>query len=184
MSFDVAEFVGQCQAALTGNNPMTDVRDLMTQTVADPDAICAALPVQTDEPSRVLHRSDDLTVLQVSLPPGLKSPVHDHTIWAVIGIYQGQEDNRFFARSDADDPDPIEQRSTRSLGVSDVAALDEATIHAIANPTTGVTLGLHVYGGDLLAAPRHVWDPETGRREPFTQERFAEISRSVNRAPA
>jgi predicted metal-dependent enzyme (double-stranded beta helix superfamily) len=175
MAFSVEGFIADCQAALDSSDPVAEVQALVTQAVANPDALRDALPTTTGEPSRVLHRADDLTVLQVTLPPGLKSPVHNHTIWAVIGIYEGREDNRFFT-----DEAQLEQCGERSLGVGDVAVLDETAIHAIANPLDAATLGLHVYGGDLLDAPRDVWDPDTGRREPFTQERFAEFSRRVN----
>lgn len=175
MSFKIETFIDDCKSALSSTDPMNEVRQLMSAALLDCDGLKAALPPLPGEPSRILHREDDLTVLHVSLPPGMKSPVHNHTIWAVIGIYEGQEDNRFFT----DDGELI-QRSARSLGAGEVAAVDEATIHAIENPLDTVTLGLHVYGGDLLAAPREVWDHETGLREPFTTERFAEISRAVN----
>ncbi len=175
MTFTLDTFIDDCKAALSSAEPMTEVRQLMSAALLDPDGLKAALSPIPGEPSRVLHREDDLTVLQVSLPPGLKSPVHNHTIWAVIGIYEGQEDNRFFT----DDGELI-QRSARSLCAGDVVAVDETTIHAIENPLNTVTLGLHVYGGDLIAAPREVWVHATGLREPFTEERFAEISRGVN----
>ena len=175
MTFTIDAFIHDCQAALGSEQPMTEIRQLMSTALRDRAGLKAALAPIPGEPSRILHREENLTVLQVGLPPGLKSPVHNHTIWAVIGIYEGQEDNRFFT-----DEGELTQRSERSLGEGDVASLDEATIHAIENPLDTVTLGLHVYGGDLLAAPREVWDHVTGLREPFTQERFAEISRAVN----
>ena len=175
MKFAIDTFIDDCKTALNSAQPMDEVRQLMRAALLDIDGLKAALPILPGEPSRILHREDDLTVLQVSLPPAMKSPVHNHTIWAVIGIYEGQEDNRFFT-----DDGELVQRSARSLRAGDIAAVDETTIHAIANPLDTVTLGLHVYGGDLLAAPREVWDHETGLREPFTQERFAEISRAVH----
>jgi predicted metal-dependent enzyme (double-stranded beta helix superfamily) len=175
MTFNIDAFIDDCKTALASAEPLTEVRQLMSAALLDCAGLKAVLPPIPGEPSRILHREEDLTVLQVSLPPGMKSPVHNHTIWAVIGIYEGQEDNRFFT----DDGELI-QRSARSVGEGDVVAVDETTIHAIENPLNKVTLGLHVYGGDLIAAPREVWDHVTGLREPFTQERFAEISRAVN----
>lgn len=177
MSFQVQGFVDDCRDALRASRPMVAVRELMAATLEDVAAVRRALPSSQDDPSRILHRADDLTVLQVSLPPRLRSPVHNHTIWAVIGIYEGQENNRFYT----DDGELVE-RSHRALCVGDIAALDQTTIHAIENPLSTITLGLHVYGGDLMAAPREVWDPGTGQRQPFTPDRFAAFSRQVNRA--
>jgi hypothetical protein len=34
-------------------------------------------------------------------------------------------------------------------------------IHSVNNPLDRITAALHVYGGDLLAAPRSMWDSET-----------------------
>ena len=110
MSFKIESFVAACQTALKSSDPMGEVQSLVADAIADPEAISAVLPPQAGEPSRILHRDDDLTVLQVSLPPGLKSPVHNHTIWAVICIYEGQEDNRFFTSDEE-----LTQRSERSL---------------------------------------------------------------------
>lgn len=175
MTFTIDAFINDCKSVLGSAQPMTEIQQLMSAALDDCAGLKAVLPPTRGEPSRILYREDDLTVLQVSLPPGLKSPVHNHTIWAVIGIYDGREDNRFFT-----DDGGLTQQSARSLGAGDVAALDATTIHAIENPLDTVTLGLHVYGGDLLAAPRDVWDQATRLREPFTQQRFAEISRAVN----
>lgn len=178
MTFRVEAFIDDCQAALGEDQPMLAVRELMAATLEDVAALREALPSSPEAASQVLHRAEDLTVLQVSLPAGLKSPVHNHTIWAVIGIYEGQENNRFYR--DGEDGKPIES-SRRELRAGDLATLDETAIHAIENPLTAVTLGLHVYGGDLFAAPRTVWDPVSGQPLPFTPDRFATFSRHVNR---
>ncbi len=44
----------------------------------------------------MLYRDDDLTVLHVVWAPGMSIYPHDHRMWAVIGIYSGQEDNAFY----------------------------------------------------------------------------------------
>src|SRR5258708_35164885 len=50
------------------------------------------------DPNRfqVLHDEPGLTVLHVVVGAGFISPPHDHRTWAVIGVYSGQEDNRFY----------------------------------------------------------------------------------------
>jgi hypothetical protein len=64
-------------------------------------------------------------VLHGVLPPTPR-PVdpHDHRMWAVIGVYHGQEDNQLFARVD----DPLEPTERFSLRARDVPVLDASTI--------------------------------------------------------
>jgi predicted metal-dependent enzyme (double-stranded beta helix superfamily) len=45
--------------------------------------------------SQLLHTEPGLTVLHTVVNPGFVSPPHDHRTWAVIGVYDGQEDNVF-----------------------------------------------------------------------------------------
>ena len=47
---------------------------------------------------QTLHRSADLTILNVIWAPRMTIMPHNHTMWAVIGIYTGREDNIFWRR--------------------------------------------------------------------------------------
>ena len=117
----------------------------------------------------LLHRSDELTVLHVVLPPGYAPTLpHDHRMWAVVGLFAGREDNEFF-RSTGAGPE-LELSGGRSLRAGDVLAMGAETVHAIANPSAGATSALHVYGGDLLAAERSMWRRDPWRREPYDAE--------------
>ena len=103
----------------------------------------------------VLHRSDDLVIASVIIPAGLPETLpHDHTMWALVGVYGGQEDNRFFRR----DGGQVTETRRRSLHEGDTLAMGDDTIHAIRNPRAHEWLAaIHVYGGDLLAADRSMW---------------------------
>ena len=48
------------------------------------------------------------------------------------------------------------------------------TIHAIANPLSSTTIGLHVYLGNLGAQKRSMWHPTTLAEEPFDLKRLLE----------
>jgi predicted metal-dependent enzyme (double-stranded beta helix superfamily) len=75
-------------------------------------------------------------------------------MWAVIGVYHGQEDNQLFARTDAG---PLEPTERFSLTPGEVRLLDASTIHSI-QAAGGQYLGaVHVYGGDLFGTPRSTW---------------------------
>jgi predicted metal-dependent enzyme (double-stranded beta helix superfamily) len=128
----------------------------------------------------VLHNAEDLTVLHVVWAPGMRIYPHNHQMWATIGIYTGQEDNAFYRRDDKDRTRLVESGG-RELRTGDVVTLGTDTIHAVANPTTGLTGAIHIYGGDFINEPRHQWGPGPMVERPWdldqTREQFADANR-------
>src|SRR5205807_7502518 len=99
------------------------IREVLDRAIAEPDAVAGALRVKPGVD--VLHRSPELTVLSVVVPAGLAAtPAHDHRMWAVVGVYGGQEDNDFFRRADTG----LVESGGRSLRVSDTLAMGDDTI--------------------------------------------------------
>ena len=139
MTFSLQQFIASCRAA----PGVQAVAKLMRDAVHDPDGVRAALDATSGD--RILHQNSQLTVLNVAIPAGFRSSPHDHSIWAVIGIYEGQEDNVLF-RNLGDRLTVSERHEVRAPGV---LVLDGTTIHAISNPLAQPTRGLHVYGGHL-----------------------------------
>ena len=151
--FDLDTFVTDCRNSLHEAQPMLAIKELLERAVSKPAEVADAL--QADPGVAVLHRSDELTVLSVVVPAGQpKTPPHDHRMWALVGIYGGQEDNEFFRRDAAG----LVESGGRSILVSDTLAMGDDTIHAIRNPLDHSALAaIHVYGGDLVAAERSMW---------------------------
>ncbi len=99
--------------------------------------------------------------------PGQSTPVHDHTVWGLIGILRGAERCIDFTRG----PDGrlVPGAETR-LETGAVSALGPATgdIHRVANAFDDrVSVAIHVYGGNIGAVARHVYDPATGAAKDF-----------------
>src|SRR4051812_30368683 len=95
---DTDAFVADCRSALTETNAIGAVRELVERTVRDLGPEAAADTAAPETTYSVVHRSDDLTVLRLLLPPGMATRAHTHRMWAVVGICAGQEDNAFFRR--------------------------------------------------------------------------------------
>ena len=161
--FDVDGFVADCRTSLTESHPALAVKELLGRAVAEPDAVATAL--QAEPGVVVLHRSPDLTLLSVVIAAGLPPTLpHDHRMWAVVGIYGGQEDNQFFRRADG----TLVDSGGRSLGASDTLAMGDDMIHAIHNPLQHSALAaIHVYGGDLVAAERSMWTRPDFDEQPY-----------------
>jgi len=104
---------------------------------------------------------------------------HDHRMWAVIGIYAGQEDNALFRRV-ALGASTLTETGGKQLLESDVALLGDDTIHSVHNPRDGLTAALHVYGGDFVNQPRSQWGPGPREARPFdlaeARQQFADAN--------
>jgi predicted metal-dependent enzyme (double-stranded beta helix superfamily) len=97
--------------------------------------------------------------------PGFVSPPHNHRTWAVIGVYEGQEENTFYRLIEG--TRRIDQIGSRTLLPGDILTLDIEAIHRIANRLNSKLVALHVYGRNILETERSAWDPATGDERPF-----------------
>jgi predicted metal-dependent enzyme (double-stranded beta helix superfamily) len=176
--FEAERFVEACRAAVAGTDATAAIRALVTEAVGEPQALIAAL----GEPARAgfvtLHRGPDLTILDFAWAPWMTFKPHNHSMWSVIGIVAGREDNLLWRRVDRGDR--IEAAGARSLGAGDVTLFGRDIIHSVVNPLARTTRAIQIYGGDFFAPPepRSEWDPETLIERPFdfedTRQRFAD----------
>jgi predicted metal-dependent enzyme (double-stranded beta helix superfamily) len=177
--FDLDAFLADCRDAAAETEPRRATRELLTRTVARSDAVADALRPK-EAGITLLHHAPDLTVLHVVWAPHMELYPHDHRMWAVIGVYSGQEDNTFFRRS-GPDRRAIVETGGKELATGGVVALGDDTIHAVTNPTDRLTGAIHVYGGDFVNEPRSQWDPGTREERSYnmqaTLEQFAEANR-------
>jgi predicted metal-dependent enzyme (double-stranded beta helix superfamily) len=164
--FDVDEFVAQCRAALNEHAPELAIKELLERAVSRPEEIRAALGPATKAEIGTLYRGTDLTVLKVIWAPGMSIYPHDHRMWAVIGLYGGQEDNSFFRRR----TDGLDRAGGKELETRDAVLLGEDVIHAVVNPQRIPAQAIHIYGGDFFAQARSEWDPTTLQERPYSVE--------------
>jgi predicted metal-dependent enzyme (double-stranded beta helix superfamily) len=160
-----ATLIDKCMRALESADAQRSVERIVFEAACDP-AVAAAITRRGKFQSLedlAIHRSDTLTLLVGSLPPGFKAAPHNHNLWSVVGVCSGQEDNQFFAR----ERDGLRQTAAASIVGPGVLANDAEVIHAICNPLDQPLIILHAYGGDLFATPRSNWDPETHEEIPY-----------------
>ncbi|HQP21256.1 MAG TPA: hypothetical protein PLG07_13185 [Phenylobacterium sp.] len=113
--FDTDQLIADCQAALSDPSPNKAVREVVARAVADPEALMAVLGTPAKGGVHILHRADDLTVLNVLWAPKAVLLPHDHAMWAVIGVYAGREDNILWRRIAGDAAGRIEAAGAKSL---------------------------------------------------------------------
>jgi predicted metal-dependent enzyme (double-stranded beta helix superfamily) len=95
--------------------------------------------------------------------PGQKTPVHDHTVWGLIGMLRGAEKEIRFAE-DADG-NLVQAGEEAELKPGQVEAVSPTIgdIHVVANSYADKpSISIHVYGANIGAVARHVFKPDTG----------------------
>ena len=99
--------------------------------------------------------------------PGQATPVHDHTVWGLIGVLRGAELSQAYAATGGRlEP----QGAVHRLSPGEVEAVSPTVgdIHRVANAFDDRTsISIHVYGANIGAVSRHTYD-EAGRAKTFT----------------
>lgn len=179
---DVITFVEECRAVASAPDAQARVADLVAAVVRRPTLVEAALADRRQAGPQLLYRGDDLTVYCVRARAGEAVPAHDHLLWSVAGMCSGEEQHVLYAR----DGDRIVRDRMLTAAAGEVVALDDHAIHASRDSGPSAAVAVHVYGGDLFAAPRSVWDESgmtptaLGVLEPGTlEEAQARVDASV-----
>lgn len=151
---DLSELIEGCREVAGGDTPTRDVAELVAAFLHQPD-----LPRLLGDGDRstyeALYRGEDILVLHGVVPP-TPAPVapHDHRMWAVIGVYQGLEQNELFVR---DEGGGLETVDRFAVAAGEVRTLDPSTIHSVQARGDRYLGAIHVYGGDLFGTPRSTW---------------------------
>jgi predicted metal-dependent enzyme (double-stranded beta helix superfamily) len=97
--------------------------------------------------------------------PGQATPVHDHTVWGLIGVLRGAEIAQAY-RIRADGA-LIEHGAPQRLeqGAVDAVSPRIGDIHRVSNAFGDRTsISIHVYGGNIGAVTRSVYTGNAGRK--------------------
>ncbi len=154
---DKERFILDCIDAVSDGQ--SAIREVLSSALSRPADISEWFGEPAHAGIDTLYRSDTLTVINFTWAPYMSLMPHNHNMYAVIGLYEGREDNIFWRRTG----NSIEAAGARSLGRGEVVTLGRDIIHSVLNPTRRMTRALHIYGGDFFEPeePRKEWDPET-----------------------
>jgi predicted metal-dependent enzyme (double-stranded beta helix superfamily) len=115
----------------------------------------------------LLFRSGDrsLSLFALVVPPGAATPVHDHLAWGLVGLYQGEQEEEVYARTDG----KLELVTRRALNPGDFYALipPRDDIHRVRTTSADASVSIHVLTNDTGCVWRHTFDPATGAERPF-----------------
>ena len=100
--------------------------------------------------------------------PGQKTPIHDHTVWGLIGMLRGAEKGQRYTQD----------ASGKLVAVGSEAVLKQGDIEGV-SPTLGdihivknafddqTSISIHVYGANIGAVTRHVYEEGSNKVKKF-----------------
>ncbi|MGY8990665.1 MAG: cysteine dioxygenase [Rhodospirillales bacterium] len=133
-----------------------------------PDAYTQPDPTYYQQYLLYCDPNEQLSVVSFVWGPGQKTPVHNHTVWGVIGMLRGSETCQNYEISK--EGSSLVATETMSLQPQDVTVVSPSVgdIHEVGNSLTDhPSISIHAYGANIGAVSRHVFDPNTGDRKPF-----------------
>ncbi|MEM5432184.1 cysteine dioxygenase [Cupriavidus oxalaticus] len=99
--------------------------------------------------------------------PGQRTPIHDHTVWGLIGMLRGAEDSQRYVLDAAGRPVPHGEPVRLLPGQVEAVSPTAGDIHRVNNVHDDrVSVSIHVYGANIGAVRRSVY-AEDGTRKPF-----------------
>ena len=176
--FDKDQFVEELRAARNESDSMDAISEVITKAIQDPASIIRALGAPGRGRAEQLYADESITISNIIWGSEMWVPPHDHLMWAVIGVYQGQEDNTFWREQDGN----LQEMGGVSLTKGDVRKLGADAVHSVRNPSLQLCGAIHVYGGDFFGAipRRHSWNPQTLERGPYDYEFINSLRNEAN----
>ena len=115
----------------------------------------------------LLYRSADrrLSLFTLVVPPGSRTPIHDHGAWGLVGVYRGNQDEELYRPVDG----RLELETRRPLEPGDwyplVPPLND--VHRVSTTSPETSVSIHLLANDTGCVLRHVYDERTGRTRAF-----------------
>lgn len=142
------------------------LRELVARDDWLPDAFAKADPGHCQQYLLHVDAAERFSVVSFVWGPGQSTPVHDHTVWGLIGMLRGAELSQGYCERDRL---LMAEGAPVRLAPGDVEALSPTIgdVHRVRNAYDDrVSISIHVYGADIGKVQRHTYPPEGGRK-PF-----------------
>jgi predicted metal-dependent enzyme (double-stranded beta helix superfamily) len=128
------------------------------------------LPEEYAAPSRESYRQyllycdplERFSVASFVWMPGHRTPIHDHTVWGLVGVMRGVELCEEFSSG-------IKKVNSHESKPGEVDRVSPTVgdIHVVSNAGKDTAVSIHVYGANIGAVRRHTFDAETGKPKEF-----------------
>lgn len=148
------------EAALVDRG-LAALRELVREDDWLPDAYAAPSPERYRQYLLYADARERFSVVSFVWGPGQRTPIHNHTVWGLIGVLRGAEYSQPYAR-DASGA-LRENGAERLIERAQVEAVSPAIgdIHRVRNAYDDrVSVSIHVYGANIGAVRRSIWQAD------------------------
>jgi 3-mercaptopropionate dioxygenase len=160
------QFVRNFETLLQESPPesqiLRDGKNLLESLVATDDWLPETFSQAGESSYRqyLLHLDPEsrFSVISFVWGPGQKTPIHNHTVWGLVGILRGQEIAQSFVA--CPDRSLVPQGEPQRLNMGDVDAISPSLgdLHRVENALQDkASISIHVYGGDIGRVERSVF---------------------------
>jgi predicted metal-dependent enzyme (double-stranded beta helix superfamily) len=103
--------------------------------------------------------------------PGQKTPIHDHTVWGMVGVMRGSELCEEFHLDPATGQLLAGDTHQLTLGGIDLVSPRIGDIHKVSNALSdSSSVSIHIYGANIGAVNRHIYEFPCGHKKTFISE--------------
>jgi predicted metal-dependent enzyme (double-stranded beta helix superfamily) len=130
------------------------------------------LPARYAEPAADRYRqyllyldpAERFSVVSFVWGPGQTTPIHDHTVWGLIGMLRGSETEQHYTRLSDGTLAPEGEPHRLLPGAVDAVSPRMGDLHRVSNAYEDRTsISIHVYGANIGAVERAVYQPDGTR---------------------
>jgi predicted metal-dependent enzyme (double-stranded beta helix superfamily) len=172
----VRSFIGamsECIARNAGESAtMSEAKALLADLVAHddwlPDEFAQPHPEHYQQYLLHCDPHERFSLVSFVWGPGQSTPIHDHTVWGLIGMLRGAEVSESFDL--AGEGMPPRSTGTVRLEPGQVEAVSPriGDIHRVSNAFDDrVSVSIHLYGGNIGGVRRHVFGARDGAIKEF-----------------
>ena len=134
------------------------LRDLVARDDWLPEAFAQPHPIYYQQFLLHADSAERFSVVSFVWGPGQRTPIHDHTVWGLIGMLRGAETSHGFARDAEGRLRPSGPLVRLDPGQVEAVSPSVGDIHQVANVFDDqVSISIHVYGANIGAVRRSVY---------------------------
>lgn len=142
------------------------LRDLIRYDDWLPDAFAQPNPDRYQQYLLYCDPRERFSLVSFVWGPGQDTPVHDHTVWGMVGVMRGAELCQEYAYSD--NQLLTQDQHRLEPGEIDLVSPNVGDIHTVSNALSDQpSISIHVYGANIGAVKRHVYDSGTSQVKEF-----------------
>lgn len=104
---------------------------------------------------------DRFSVVSFVWGPGQATPIHDHTVWGLVGMLRGAELTQAFAQNETGQWLPSSEKIRLDPGQVEAVSPTLGDVHRVWNAQEDqASISIHVYGANIGKVRRHVYQED------------------------